>query len=393
MRRHSGHPGGGIALRASFRVGQGRSRASGRRLRIGMALLAALALACIPAWPTRAQDPQRREAPPIFPGRTIIGDRIRAQAAMMEAYGDMMESLATARQINARAVADELQNWVTYVEDYFKRRQINREETAKLLKNRPDVIRDLREKAMKDLMSRGFQEVLRGSDHSPELNWLLNELCGPTLAVQYLVASESLPELQEKLSEDAKKHIWITDGGPRGRRLEFTLADGKPLATAWPPGLLREEFDPLRAEFEAARDQLLAERQGGSKVSAATRNRLYSAVDDLMIGLEKVYPEEARRTPATFLEYNAAKYYVRSLMAQVQRAVGTNDPSVFAGSKRFQANTLGELIQHMYQSGLMFAPAKEGEEGYYRHLLESMRNLYVKLLAERPAVQGGQPRP
>ena len=393
MRGHSRHPWGGIVLPATSPIAEPRSRPTCVARWRWMALLAAMALAWEPPGSTGAQEPQRREAPPIFPGSTIVGDRIRAQAAMMEAYGDMMESLATARQINARAVAEELQNWVTYVEDYFKRRQMNREEVAKLLKNRPDVIRDLREKAMKDLMARGFQEVLRGADHSAELNWLLNELCGPTLAVQYLAASESLPELQEKLPEDVKQHIWITDGGPRGRRLEFTLAGGKPLATAWPPGLLREEFDPLRTEFEAARDQLLAERQGGNKVSAATRNRLYSAVDELITTLEKVYPDDARRTPATFLEYNAAKYYVRSLMAQVQRAVGTNDRSVFAGSKRFQANTLGELIQHMYQSGLMFAPAKEGEEGYYRHLLVSMRNLYVKLVAERPAVQGGAGKP
>jgi len=360
-----------------------------RRLSLWTGVMTAMVLAVGLATPCEAQDQPRREAPVIFPGRSIIGDRIRAQAAMTVAYGDMVESLATAREINAQAVALELQNWVTHVEDYFKRRQINREQTLALLKNRPDVIRELREKAMKDLMERGFEEVLKGDDPTPELNWLLNKLCGPTMAVQYLAPSERLPELNEKLALEDKQHIWLTDGGPKGRSLEFALADGKVLQAHWPPGLLREEFDPLRTEYEAARDQLLAERRGHGQVSGPTRNRVYTVLDELMTTLEEVYPEDKRRTSAVFLEYNAARSYVRSLTAQVQRAIGTNDPKVFSGSLSVQADTIGELIQQMYQAGLMFGRPKEGEERHYRRLLTSMHNLYCALLAERPPDAGG----
>ena len=49
----------------------------------------------------------------------------------MAAYGDMVESVAMARRINAQAVALEIQNSVAYVDAYFKRREINRDRRAK----------------------------------------------------------------------------------------------------------------------------------------------------------------------------------------------------------------------------------------------------------------------
>jgi hypothetical protein len=321
--------------------------------------------------------------PPAW-GATPLSTVIGAQAQHIAAQGDFLESAAIARRIHAEAYALELQNAVEEVRVYFERRRMNREAVLEEKGNRPDIIRDRAEKAMKTLIERDFPYVLKQADPSTELNWLLAKLCGPTMSVQYMVGSEALPELNAKLNDDAKQQIWLTDGGPAGSRLEFRLSEGKVLETHWPPGLRRDPFTPLRTEFEAARDQLAKEMKASGQVSEETRDRLIVALDRLLTTLEDVFPVEERGTPAIFLEYNAAKYYLRSLVTQVNRAISTNDRSVFSGSLRFQGDTLSELIQHMSQAGIVFAAPKPGGERVYASLATALRNVYMKLIAERP---------
>jgi hypothetical protein len=261
---------------------------------------------------------------------------------------------------------------------------MNREAVLEEKGNRPDIIRDRAEKAMKTLIERDFPYVLKQADPSTELNWLVAKLVGPTMSVQYLVGTEALPELNGRLTDDAKQQIWLTDGGPAGSRLEFRLSEGKVLDTQWPAALRRDQFALLRGEFEASRDQLLKDIKASGQVSDPTRDRLIIALDRLLVTLEDVFPPEERSTPSVFLEYNSARYYLRSLVAQVNRAITTNDLSVFAGSLRFQGDTISELIRHMSQAGIVFAAPKPGGERVYASLATTLRNVYMKLLSERP---------
>jgi hypothetical protein len=311
---------------------------------------------------------------------------IEAQARTIAAQGDFLESVAHARKIHALAYAQELRNAAEEVERYFERRRINREKVLEEKGDSPDVSREKRQKAIQSYVRNELHESLGPEGRARLLNWLLAELCGPTMAVQYAGASEALPELNAELSDDMKEQIWLTDGGPAGRRLEFRLSDATVLETPWPPGLCREQFDPLRAEFEAARDDLLREVKSAGRVSEATRNRLMLAVDHLLIKLEEAFPEEDRKNATLFSEYHAAKKYLRSLVVQVYRATGTHDRAVFAGTLQFQGHTILELIQHMSQSGLEFAPCKEGGERVYGRLLRAFQSVYVRPVAQRPTV-------
>jgi hypothetical protein len=340
------------------------------------------------AW---SQDRPREHVilPPSF-GATPLSALINAQAQLLAAQGDFLESAAIARKINADAYAKELENAVNEVTAYFERRRINREKVLEEKGNRPDVIRDKKQKAMETYVKRDLHDLLNQTDVSKQLNWLLAELCGPTMAVQYLVGSEALPELNERLTEDAMSQIWLTDGGRGGSRLEFRLNEGKVLATPWPPGLRREAFDPLRTEFEAARDELVKELESAGRPSENTRNRIIMATNNLLVALEEVFPSAERKDANVFLEYNAARQYLRSLVAQVNRAISTHDRSVFSGSLRFQGSTILELIQHMYQSGLVFASPKPGGERVYRNLVQTLRNVYINLPAVRRQA-GGNP--
>jgi len=321
-------------------------------------------------------------------GGTPLSYAIEAQASLVAAQGDFLESVAIARKIHAEAYALEIQNSVEEVKAYFERRRINRAAVLEEKGNRPDIIRAKKRKAAEEYMKKDLHDLLNQADVSKPLNWLLAELCGPTMAVQYQAGSEALPELSERLSEEAKAQIWLTDGGSAGSRLLFRLSDGKALDTPWPPGLRRQQFDPHRTEFEAARDELVKEIEADGRVTEETRNRLILATNQLLVTLEKAFQD--RQEPSVFLEYNASKQYLRSLVAQVNRAISTNDRSVFTGALRFQGNTLSELIQHMYQSGLVFAPHAEGGERVYRNLVQSLRNLYVNLSAGRAGGSGDQ---
>jgi len=330
--------------------------------------------------------------PPAW-GATPLSTVIEAQAKHIAAQGDFLESVAIARRIHAEAYALELQNAVEEVRVYFERRKMNREAVLEEKGNRPDIIRERAEKALEKLISRDFPYVLKEADPSDKLNWLLAKLVGPTMSVQYMVGSEALPEMNARLSDDAKQQIWLTDGGPAGSRLEFRLSEGKVLETKWPPGLRREQFALLCGEFEAARDQLLKDIKAGGQVSEPTRDRLIVALDRLLVALEEAFPPEERKTHSVFLEYNAAKYYLRSLVAQVNRAISTNDLSVFAASLSFRGDTILELIQHMFQSGIVFAPPKPGGERVYANLAMTLHNLYTKMLTERPAPAAPMPAP
>lgn len=341
---------------------------------------------------TAGQDRAGREhiiLPPRWGhGGTPLSFAIEAQASLVAAQGDFLESVAVARRIHAEAYAQEIQNSVEEVKAYFERRRINRAAVLEEKGNRPDIIRAKKRKAAEEYMKKDLHDLLNQADLSKELNWLLAELCGPTMAVQYQVGSEAVPELNERLSEEDKAQIWLTDGGSAGSRLEFKLSDGKVLDTPWPPGLRRGPFDAARTEFEEARDELVKEVQANGQVTEKTRNRVILATNELLVKLEQVF--EDRHQSSVFLEYNSAKHYLRSLVAQVNRAISTNDRTVFAGGLRFQGNTIVELIQHMYQSGVMFAPNKPGGEGAYRHLVQSLRNLYLNLPAGRPTAAANQ---
>jgi hypothetical protein len=332
-----------------------------------------------------SQDQQQSHVrlPPAW-GGTPASFQIQAEASYVEAYGDMLQSAAIARKINAQAVALELDNSIAYVKAYFERQRINREERAKL---NPDAnkMEAIHQKARHDFVVNQVERILREKgDLSETLNWLLGELVGPTLACQYLPQGESLSnsKLDQQLSREDLKMIRLTDGGHKNSRLEFSVADGKVLETHWPWVLRSPEFDGLRNEFDKSRESLLKEATAG-QVSDKTAKTIYGNVNSFMVTLDEVFPRERRADPKEFLTYASGKHFLSALLANVQRAITTNDQSVFSGRLAFQGKSLVELIQHMYQTGTEFAPPEPGGEAAYRKLLEGMRNLYMNIGPDR----------
>ena len=115
-------------------------------------------------------------------------------------------------------------------------------------------------------------------------------------------------------------------------------------------------------------------------------------INGLFVALEAAYPTERRKTPAEFLDYEAGKRFVQTLLAAAHRAIDINDASVFSGGLRFQGESLLALIQHMYQNGLEFAPPEPGGEGVYKTLFQNLRALYISMGARTTARRDAQER-
>jgi hypothetical protein len=346
----------------------------------GWGILVGLGVLGLAASSARAQSDERPREHAIIPPAhvgTPLSAQIEAEAKYLVARGDLMESAAIAHKIHADAVAKEIQNSVDYVDAFFKRRELNRQWRAKENPNRL-ARRDRLQKVIKYRMKNQFQDVLEG-DVTAEMNWLLAELSGMAVAYRYLSDGQSLvdPALDRKLAPRDLAQIMLSDNGRTGSRLVFSAADPKVLAVSWPPGLGGDDFQRARHDFETARDLVLEEIRANGKASVDTGQKLIKAVDSLLVDLEKAYPKESRRDIPVFLTYNGAKGYLQSLAAQSHRATRANDPSLFNGTLRFEGASVIDLIRHMCETGLVFAPPQSGGERVYRQLTTSMRNIYL----------------
>jgi hypothetical protein len=327
--------------------------------------------------------------PPVD-GASAMSASVSAQADYIEAMGGLIESAAAARSEktkNTEAAKQEVRGALDWVSTYFDRRELSR---AYSLKSNPVSLGNdrQRQEILNHRVSKLLTEVLRG-DPTAELNWLLHQLAGMALPYQYLPGNKNKTspggDIDVPLTPAAIHQIILTDGGRRnGQLLTFPADTAKILETPWPRALQAAEFAPLRDDFEKARDQTLAARTKGKRDWDAER-RLMAACDALGNKFNEAYPHEVRvRSCDQYLTYAAGKRFLQALAAGVLRAMTTDDQWVFNGSYRFEGDTALELVQHMCEHGLEFAPCHPGGEGVYRALFENLRGIYLRLGANDP---------
>lgn len=324
--------------------------------------------------------------PPVD-GASAMSASVSAQADYIEAMGDLIESAAATRNEDTVAAKQEIRGALNWVSTYFDRRELSR---AYSLKTRPlySGSERQRQETLNRRVTKLFTEVLRG-DPTAELNWLLHQLAGMALPYQYLPGKKSQAspggDIDVPLTPAAIHQVILTDGGRRnGQLLTFPADTAKILGTPWPRALQAAEFAPLREDFEKARDQALASRAKGKRDWEAEQ-RLMAACDALGKRFNEAYPREVRvRSCDQYLTYAAGKRFLQATAAGVLRAMTTDDQWVFDGSYRFEGDTALELVQHMCEHGLEFAPCNPGGEGVYRALFEDLRGIYLRLGANDP---------
>jgi len=338
-----------------------------------------------------AQEPPP-QAPLWLPpswGATPLSTVIHAEASYLASAGYFLESQAIARRHHALAAKQEMENALQWVDTYFEMRERNR---AWRLKENPNHLMRLAksEKAKRDQIENFLQNSLK-NDLTGKLNWLLNELSGPSLAYQYQAGDKTLADsnIDERLKRDDIHLLRLTDGG---HGLEFPADEAKVLQTNWPRALRSPEFQDVRTHFETTRDQLLEELKDKGELTWEQEQALIGAVERLTARFNEVYTRQRRlmeqmSRPGSYSEYNAGKRFLQSLAAGVFRALRTNDRRVFDQSYAFTGDSVVDLIHHMYQNGLEFAPPEAGGEAVYKKVFLSMRELYLSLAPERAMAQ------
>jgi hypothetical protein len=322
---------------------------------------------------------------------TPLSLQIQAEADYCAKYGDMVESMANARKIDAEAAAAEIQNSISAVDAYFQRQALNK--SYRRLDLDPQAREKWRQERMKERVNEQYQKILQG-DVTPTLNWLLQELAAPTIAYQYQWRNKPLAnsEVDQKLTPEDLKLIRLTDGGGTIKTLTFAAGDGTVLKTDWPFALRAPDFQELRQQFEKTRDAVIDEARKNGQISYESEKNLRENVIALMVALEAVFPAEVRADPNQFVIYIASKRYLQGLWGSVHRAITTKDTSVFSGRLRFQGDSLVALLQHIYANGLQFASPEPGGEGIYKtKLFQGMRTLYVNIGSEKAEASGTKP--
>ena len=145
----------------------------------------------------------------------------------------------------------------------------------------------------------GHQKTSEG-DVTKTLNWLLQELAGPTIAYQYLNGDQTLARSKLDLELSPQK-IWklirLTDGGG-DKTLIFAADSGATLEAHWPFALRAPDLEELRQQFETTRDEILNEARKKTR-SATSAERASENVIAMMVALEATYPPEVRVDPTS----------------------------------------------------------------------------------------------
>lgn len=362
------------------------------RLYVLRATLPAVCAVWLGVWPAMAQPtrPRPHIRLPRAAGATPLSTIIEAEAKYLAAWGDLMESAAIARKINAEAVEQELKNWVDGVDAYFRRRELNRQWRQK---EDPNYLGWLqrRRSVLDEMMKKQFHEVLRG-DVTDEMNCLLTRLSGPALAYRYHLDGGAPDNwgIDGELPAENLSQIFLSDSGPAGSRLIFSAADPKVLEVKWPPALRGPDFNASRTRFQTTRHAALEEIGSKGQVTHETSEKLIGTLNRLLVLLETAYPRQRRREPADFLTYYSAKRYLRSLTAQVHRMIRTSDRALFDGSLRFQGGSVVDLVLHMDRMGLSFAKPPSGDKRVYVSLAKQMRRVWLFLGPDDPFAKAGQ---
>jgi hypothetical protein len=368
-----------------------RGEAAMRRCSLVFFGAGAIVLSCGIAWTQGPPPPVQQHImlPPQF-GATVASTIIFAQGSYIAAVGDYIESSAVARRHSAMAAEHEIRNAALWLSTYFERRELNR---LYRRKEDPPYLdkEEHRQEQYKRRIDKLPQLVVSG-DVTGDLNWMLRELAGMSMAYQLMPGLQSIADttVDQKLDAGDIHHIRLTDGAKVGvsmaaragapiigQVLIFRADDADPTATRWPRALRTAEFDESRREFEEAQDAAAEEIGRNGALSRNKEERLMAAVDKLSSVFNSVYPAKQNASSYDkYLVYQGGKRYLQSLAGGVLRLLETNDARVFDGSYRFAGDSVVDLLHHLSRYGLEFAPPEPGDEGTYKKLFFAIRGIY-----------------
>ena len=130
--------------------------------------------------------------------------------------------------------------------------------------------------------------------------------------------------------------------------------------------------------FETTRDDALDELRDFGKIEAVTEAKLCTVLKQLVDAFNDAYPQSRRtESPRTWQRYWASERYLRSLVIGVGRLTEATDSRLANGSYKFTGDSILDLVVHLCQHGLDFAPPEPADEGVYKKVFDGLRNIYI----------------
>ncbi len=173
----------------------------------------------------------------------------------------------------------------------------------------------------------------------------------------YLSANPSIP-----LDPQTTSKIRFTDGTNRG---DVTLFSGGPKID-WPFPLQGSEFQQDREKVESLSADVVRQAQSGKvdyNTIKAIQGTTVVMMDELKDRIEDFTPSD----------YTRAKRFLNELN---KGARGLGEPNATAALRNQgppRVATVDQLVAMMTKQGLQFAPVKDGDEGAYTALYQSLR--------------------
>ena len=320
-----------------------------------------------------------------------ITSRIHAQAELIRAQGDVAVDFAQARVLHAKAVDQELDNWVKQVRGYWDRKII-RENKRLDLEHLSQLRKDQHLDREKYRNSRVWNRLknhpeLTQISEGKALNFLLQRLSATALAYDFVHEGDDadvayLPELHLTKSQLHSLNLRQRVSGDKD--LVFRADGSSELDLQWWPFLLREKkFARYRVAFEAARDSVFRDVDKTTDLEVAKLQQLETSLGELSRAFYGVFGPEWMKAAdfASFLQFQAAESFLRRLDALVLRLQNTGRIDVFRTRSDDAAELAGDdlvsLLTYMTRNGFDFAAALPGDEPAYHSVFAMMRDLYV----------------
>jgi hypothetical protein len=281
-------------------------------------------------------------------GESQLGGYVRGVADVVGAVGRQMVDEQRARLIRQQVKQEQLETWKRGF-DYWL-----------YYRDRMPTAEDDRERAVQLQVRRSLNDPPVGEIYSGQsLNTLLDDL------KKKLIRESDFQRTPLAVDEETLGHLNLTptqdSGNPGLLKKEGRLT--------WPQALRSQQFQEERATLDhlspAVYEQVL-----GNRVDPGALDAMSAAVQ----GLQQRLTDHIRDLTPT--QYGEARRFLRDFNDAITLLKRPNSGAYFS-NKAIQGKNLGQLVQHMLDKGLRFAPALPGDEPAY---LAAHRGLVVYAL-------------
>jgi hypothetical protein len=177
------------------------------------------------------------------------------------------------------------------------------------------------------------------------------------------------------VTSEVLQAVSVTQGNSGGGGA--VLRGGRP---RWPAALAGDSYERERVRVEAALTAAVRQAKGGRVRLEALRE-----VDDGLRSLRRAVARDAADLGG--VRWRQAKHFLADLDSALQALQHPKAANYFNGTYAARGGNVFELVQHMTDNGLKFAPAAAGDEAAYRTLHAALAS-YVRG-AEDPSTFAG----